>query len=551
MFHDLGLAYWLTGDEKYAAAYTTMLSDWIDNIKMPDIKKYQDEKAWYVIQPWSLLNTGIRPKIWFESMEYFIDAPSFNADLLVRVLYSFIQHGKMLREVSSVAFPRADHNWYLMLMEGLFYVGTMLPELKTSHSDINQAMNELNRCMRTQVLEDGVHIEETPGYHNGAIGWFGAPLLLAKRNNMQFDSVYINKMEKMFNFSSHITRPNHTVAPFGDSRPDTGGDWIFAFGSLIFGRKITAQEGRIYGPAFWFTNGALADSPDQNKNPVVKTDFPLNAYFPKGGFYCMRSSWDDNALYLAFRNGKAWFDTLRMAGHKHADHLSFDMSAYGGPLIVEPGVFLYTDDSLRKYNKSTSARNTIVIDDKTTMGYLNGWEWSSDPDVNTTVLKDTEDKLTIRGWHNGYKPVDCFRTVSFVGKRFWVIEDSMTHLKSNNITLSYHFTTPDVELIEKPFNRAATKVSKDYASVVVVQLKGDAKAILAESWHAESYGFKTNHKVLRLTKNNTDNQFVSVSLIIPFPASEKQDFNLFLNKKKNQVEIKINGQFPYHSTIRF
>ncbi|MFH0919091.1 MAG: heparinase II/III family protein, partial [Fibrobacterota bacterium] len=334
MFHVLGLAYWLTGNEKYAEAYTSMLAGWIDNIKMPDIKKYQDEKAWYVIQPWSLLNTGIRPKIWFESMEYFIGAPSFNADLLVRVLYSFIQHGKMLREVSSVAFPRADHNWYLMLMEGLFYVGTMLPELKTSHSDISQAMNELNRCMRTQVLEDGVHIEETPGYHNGAIGWFGAPLLLAKRNNMQFDSVYINKMEKMFNFSSHMTRPNHTVAPFGDSRPDTGGDWIFAFGSLIFGKKITAQEGRIYGPAFWFTNGALADSPDQNKNPVVKTDFPLNAYFPKGGFYCMRSSWDDNALYLAFRNGKAWFDSLRMAGHKHADHLSFDMSAYGSPLIV-------------------------------------------------------------------------------------------------------------------------------------------------------------------------------------------------------------------------
>ncbi|MFO0917739.1 MAG: alginate lyase family protein, partial [Planctomycetaceae bacterium] len=50
-------------------------------------------------------------------------------------------------------------------------------------------------------------------------------------------------------------------------------------------------------------------------------------------------------------------------GHAHADTLTVEMSFGGVPLVVDPGVVCYDQDDRRRYDRSTAAHNTVVIDD--------------------------------------------------------------------------------------------------------------------------------------------------------------------------------------------
>lgn len=52
-----------------------------------------------------------------------------------------------------------------------------------------------------------------------------------------------------------------------------------------------------------------------------------------------------------------------LLAHAHSDTLSFCMNFKGRPIIVDTGVTTYDEGSIRQYERSTSAHNTVVVDD--------------------------------------------------------------------------------------------------------------------------------------------------------------------------------------------
>lgn len=75
--------------------------------------------------------------------------------------------------------------------------------------------------------------------------------------------------------------------------------------------------------------------------------------FPRGGFAAVRG--DDHAL--------AFQAAFHSRGHKHADDLSFVLSARGRRLIVDPGCFgYYYDDPGRQFATSTRAHNVLTLE---------------------------------------------------------------------------------------------------------------------------------------------------------------------------------------------
>ncbi len=83
----------------------------------------------------------------------------------------------------------------------------------------------------------------------------------------------------------------------------------------------------------------------------------LSDSFPASGYYKLYDG--DIALMLdAGEIGPRY-----MTGHGHCDCLSFELSVNGNPLFVNSGTYQYQGE-LRKYFRSTSAHNTLIIGDR-------------------------------------------------------------------------------------------------------------------------------------------------------------------------------------------
>ena len=76
-WHDLGLAYWGTGNPAYAKDFVSLLTQWVQANPVPGEVSNSRGKNGSV---WRTLEAGVRSQSWFESMETFMDAPEFDAE---------------------------------------------------------------------------------------------------------------------------------------------------------------------------------------------------------------------------------------------------------------------------------------------------------------------------------------------------------------------------------------------------------------------------------------------------------------------------------------
>ena len=535
-FNTLGRAYWLTGDRKYSAAFARMATDWVDSVRPP--------REGEIYPPWRVLEAGIRAKTWLAAWQFFIDSPEFSSDLLIRFLFTIIEHKEYLKSHSPIFVSgRANGNHFIMESEGLFYFALMFPELAGSSDDLKMGRQGLEKCSRHQVLDDGVQVEQTPAYHRGCISWFGAPLLLAKRNNIEFSSDYLERTRRMFDFMAHITRPNGEIAPYGDSDPDRS-ESVFAFGRILFDEPVTPQGSRMTSEqvlrrTFWQNNGL---APEKTVSGNMK--FKLFEEFPDGGFYCNRTSWEKDALYMVLRNGA---DTLS-SWHKQADHLSIDVSAYGTPLVIDPGRYTYTANEWRRYFKETINHNTISVDGKNSVVFSKHLEWEDLGKTGYSGFNRNANGLSVSAWHESFDPARTERKVTLVEDRFWIIEDRVTGLTENEVVISYFFPTTEVSLLDGGYLGAVTNVSEDRASLVVLQLMGESQAGLDEGWFSIEYTHKQPNRILRFRENGVKEKYRSVHLLIPFPAGEDQQWQV--EKADDDYRVSVFGSKPCSKLIK-
>jgi hypothetical protein len=115
-FLELGRAYLRTGDEKYAAAFNEIVTDWIVSNPVADADGPSRNS-------WRTLEAGIRMfNSWQMGWQSFKDSPSFTTDARIMMLKSFTEHAEYLMK-----YPRGG-NWELMQSNGLLHVGAMFPE---------------------------------------------------------------------------------------------------------------------------------------------------------------------------------------------------------------------------------------------------------------------------------------------------------------------------------------------------------------------------------------------------------------------------------------
>ncbi len=405
----LGKAYWLTREKRYAEEFGRQLTGWIE------MNPAGQGPNWMVA-----MEAAIRAVNWLCAAHFFLGSASLDEEFWRGLLKSLFVHGWFIR--SNLEWnPYGRGNHYLADLVGLIYLGVFFQGSETAEEWLDFAVRELANEMDHQVRDDGVAHEASLAYHR-----LDAELLLAgcvtagralgppevPRASLEklFGAKRVRKLEAMFEFIRHYTRPDGRAPIVGDS--DDGRllqlegygraspadhRHLLATAAVLFEREDFARAagGQGWEEAWWLTG----KNPPPVAEPSAKAAEPESRAFPAGGFFLMRTP----EVYALVRCGDVGIEGV--GSHAHCDQLSFELAVANQPLLIDPGSYVYTADLAERYQfRSTASHNTVRVN-AAEQNWISVQEPFRMPDDTRARLRHWQSDATrdeFEGEHFGY-----------------------------------------------------------------------------------------------------------------------------------------------------
>ncbi|MGI8555678.1 MAG: heparinase II/III family protein, partial [Pyrinomonadaceae bacterium] len=291
-FFTLGAAFWLTGDERFAATFVRHLDSWMEQ-----------NPPGFGVNWVSGLEVALRAISWIWAFHFFKDAESFSPALFQKALKFLYLHGRHLEKYLSTYYSPNTHLTGEAL--GLYYLGTQLNFFTQSEQWRRLGAEILLTELDRQILADGVYFEQSTWYQRYTADFYTHFLILKNLNadtaNKNAQEKLSNKLQKLLDFLMYITRPDGTTPLVGD---DDGGKCLplgetatddfrstLANGAVLFNRgdyKFVAQESGEELLWLWGADG-IENFEKLQAFPPEKN----SKRFPAGGYYVMRDGWAD------------------------------------------------------------------------------------------------------------------------------------------------------------------------------------------------------------------------------------------------------------------
>jgi len=350
---DIGRAYWLTGNSKYANAACELLDSWINSSPMPfEIRRVWRkpvDEACAPGNPWGqTLGVAQRLTGWTAFNEYFVDSPEVTPEFYYRFLVSLLEQARYIYAIEGLGF--CGGNWPIVECSGLAQVAIMFPEFKESPKWWTRVKQLTRLQMQNTVLPDGVQIERSPGYHSWCYIQFNNLLLLATLNNIELPKGFAQLVQAMYEYL------HYKIA-----YPDRKGFPAMADGSGVSWwseNKNGAATGNLKSDLNLSNFWDIGLKPYEALKKFEKTTPPYTSTeLTSAGFYMMRSGWGDKDRFLLFDCATP----SNADAHWHDSALNVDIYAFGRPLIVDPGLLGYSSYSYLDYFRRVRAHNIIEL----------------------------------------------------------------------------------------------------------------------------------------------------------------------------------------------
>lgn len=351
---NLGRAYALTGNERYAEAFAAQMTHWVATVR-------RDEPA--NAKAWRTIEAGIRMEYWTKAMALFEGSPAITPAVMASFVASMTEHAEFIMGVW-------DHynlmsNWGVLANHGLFIVGMTLPTERAPEY-AREAARRLAEEARIQIDDDGFQWEQSPMYHNEVAHCYLDVVTLADRAGFVLPEPIRRKTQDLCRAAAIAGKPNGHELCMGDSDDIDQRD-ILARGAVLFNDPLLRAAG---GPlldrdAAWdlgFESVAAYDA-----LPALWPQAADTALAHSGNLF-LRTSWEADAAFVHFHCG-----TLG-AGHGHSDQLHIDLFARGEDILVDAGRYTYVNKPERFEFKNASAHNTTTVDDEEVYTPVDSWE---------------------------------------------------------------------------------------------------------------------------------------------------------------------------------
>jgi hypothetical protein len=491
---DLGRAYYLTGNEKYAKAFVEQAEHWIDNNPLEDrLKKLS----------WRRIEAGIRCENWVKAFEYLKNAKSITPAFLTKFMLSLYQHGEYLNSSFS-AFSQTS-NWGVLEFQGLFTLSHFFSEYKIAPQWQRDALANLETCIKLQVLDDGSQWEQSPMYHNEVFHCYMNVNLIAQTKNLKLPEIIIDKTKDMAYANVKWQKPNFHQPLLGDS-DDTDLRGILTLSSYLFDDPVL--KSRAFDNLDYETYFLLGSkNSDQYKNILTKNPNFTSIYQQSSGDFFMRSSWNRDAAYTGFHLKKLG------CGHGHDNLLHFTIYANNQDYLIDSGRFSYVDNDWRKFFKSNSSHNTLSVDNLPNSIYKDSWlnetEARSQGDFTVTTSLYDYGEAENTAYKRLKDPVSIKRRMLFLKPNIWVVFDSFSANGSHTYTQYFNF--PDKNIVIKDDGLSTTFLKNNLR----IQPVKNTTIKLVDSWFSPEYNLKKEN--LRAEISREGNGFDSFISVLYFP----------------------------------
>ena len=434
----LGRAYRLSGDTRFANAVAEQLDSWLM------------QNPYGVGMNWrSGLELGVRLINWVWALDLIEEAAVINNRLRHRILDSVSRH---IWEIDRKYSRGSSINNHLIgEAAGVFVATSYFPYLKEAASWRAASQKILCREILHQTFPDGGTSEQAMGYHFFVLQFFVIVGMTARATGGDMPESYWSRLEKMFEFMATLSEGGDCLPSFGDSddgyvldlgsNPHSIREWL-AVGAALFGRgDFKATAGAVSEPVRWLLGKSGFDRYDSTPEP--ENCECHSTAFSKTGYYLLQRGALDSpeCISVVFDCGPLGMGAL--AGHGHADALSFTLRAFGRDVLVDPGTYDYFSyPKWRQYFRSTRAHNTVVIDGRDQSEMLGPFLWGKRAKAECLNWQPTDTGGKVVGEHDGYShlrdPVIHKRMIDLDGRELVVRDDIMARAQ-HEIQIFFHF----------------------------------------------------------------------------------------------------------------
>lgn len=548
-WNDFIIAFYMTGDVKYAKKMKTELLDWIRECPPPELTfdPKEAEIRFSGVYPWRSLETGIRMFTSWPNALKFLAAEGFLDDAtLEAAAVSVCQHGEVLYQIPPILWPEANHNHYVMENLGLFYLCSLFPELSMSQVWMEHAGRELTRCVKRQITADGAQMEGCPGYHNVCMHYFCLWIILAKEIGYQVPEEVMSPIRKGLDYSVATLRPFGGCVPWADSDVDYAPVMGSVLGYRAFGiDKWILCLKKLLGLSKLEQELAdcIFEAGEMDFDQILSGEYGVNTEMtvPRYSFQreinqvTYRTSWSADAYHLHFGcnmpNG---------ISHAHIDPQSFEFSALGKTWIADPGRFTYDEANDRKLFKSAEMHSCLLVDGRSPYEYLSSWTFGPQRDGCILKAEECDGYFWTQGIHTCYFPVIHERLCCLADGEFLLIWDRVNHLEGkHSLDLYFHV---DSEKMEQDGDFYVTKC-EDGTNFCLYSLSGLQARILPG--YVSKY-IDNKHPSTRICYEDHDvsGHMEYLTLAIPFrgeiPVIEHG--KIFYEGDSSCVDISVNGK---------
>lgn len=345
----LGLAYQLTGNEKYAARAREILVGYADRYKQWPIHDYrggQDKRGARLFA--QTLDESVRmiPFAWAYDMV--ATSPAFSpADR---------QHieNDLFREAALV-IRRNDFgisNWQTWHNAAIAVIGLALHDEAMVNYSIN-GQSGVRFQLSHSILPDGFWYEGTASYHFYALAAMQWQVLALRNAGIHIDSDPTYR--SMYEAPRDYMFPNGTWPAVNDSDPVSVASQadIFEVGYGLYnepGLGVLAAEGK--------RDSLMAFLWGADTLPEGHRALPASRNFEGLGATMLRQNQPNNPVAVHFDYGP------HGGAHGHQDKLAIILFDHGTDVIPDPGRLAYGAPLHTQWYKTSLAHNTVIVDGK-------------------------------------------------------------------------------------------------------------------------------------------------------------------------------------------
>ena len=251
----------------------------------------------------------------------------------------------------------------------------------------------------------------------------------------------------------YLTQPNGKMPAIGDVdnarslyfRAEHSWDFrgFLSLGAILFHRPDFNHQGRGFcEEVLW-----LGDESSLEHFEAMESTLPREtskALF-NSGYYVMRTAWDTESHYLCFDCGVLAAGLhqsgVPSAAHGHADALSFELSVFGKPILVEGGFHTYFGPlGWHRYFREEAAHNTIKMAVHSQAEYCGRLTWKLVNNPKIHYWRQEDNVQAVCG-EIAYDPETSHRReILLIGSKILVLMDRLESVgRHEKATAYFHF----------------------------------------------------------------------------------------------------------------